>query len=131
MIPYYLIVAAYAVAWGEVPLASVVMAGNFGFADPERHTMLPYLYWFVEAYCQMLVVFAGFFALPPVRKLARQSPFSAGLVLLGAALLARLIIPELWQMAGNRQISHCPGFSISRPSAFWRGLRTPPQNGCC
>lgn len=108
LIPYYLIVAAYAVAWGEVPLASVFMAGNFGFADPQRHTMLPYLYWFVEAYCQMLVLFAGFFALPPVRKVARQSPYSAGLVLLGAALLARLVIPDLWQMAGNRQIFTVP-----------------------
>jgi len=108
LIPYYLIVAAYAVAWSEVPRASVFMAGNFGFADPERHTMLPYLYWFVEAYCQMLLLFAGFFALPPVRRMAKQSPFSAGLVLLGAALLARLIIPELWQMAGNRQIFTLP-----------------------
>lgn len=107
VIPYYLIVAGYAVAWGEVPWASVVMAGNFGFADPERHTMLPYLYWFVEAYCQMLLLFAGFFALPPVRKMAAWSPFSAGLVLLGVALLARLIIPDLWQI-GNRQIFTLP-----------------------
>ncbi|CAN7596423.1 AMP-binding protein [Pararhizobium sp. LjRoot235] len=107
VIPYYLIVAGYAVAWGEVPWASVVMAGNFGFADPERHTMLPYLYWFIEAYCQMLLLFAGFFALPPVRKMAARSPFSSGLVLLGVALLARLIIPYLWQI-GNRQIFTLP-----------------------
>lgn len=107
VIPYYLIVAGYAVAWGEVPWASVVMAGNFGFADPERHTMLPYLYWFVEAYCQMLLLFSGFFALPPVRRMAAWSPFSAGLALLGVALLARVIIPDLWQI-GNRQIFTLP-----------------------
>ncbi len=107
VIPYYLIVAGYTVAWGEVPWASVVMAGNFWFADPDRHTMLPYLYWFVEAYCQTLLLFAGFFALAPIRKIAASSPFSAGLVLLGVALLARLVIPDIWQI-GNRQIFTLP-----------------------
>ncbi len=103
IIPYYLIVAGYAVAWGEVPWASVFMIGNFGFADPERHTMLPYLYWFVEAYCQMLLLFAAFFAFAPIRKIAAWSPFSSGLVLLGVALLSRLFVPELLEI-GNRQI---------------------------
>jgi acyl-CoA synthetase (AMP-forming)/AMP-acid ligase II len=107
VIPYYLIVAGYTFAWGEVPWASVFMAGNFGFADPDRHTMLPYLYWFVEAYCQVLLLFAGFFALSPIRKIAASSPFSAGLVLLGVALLARLVIPDIWQI-GNRQIFTLP-----------------------
>ncbi len=121
VIPYYLIVASYAVAWGEMPWASVVMGGNFGFADPERHTMLPYLYWFVEAYCQMLLLFAGFFALPPVRKMAAWSPFSAGLVLLGVALLSRLIIPDLWQI-GNRQIFTLPWMLYLAAIGFLAGF---------
>lgn len=122
LIPYYLIAGAYAVARGEIPWASVVMAGNFGFADPEKRTMLPYLYWFVEAYCQMLLLFAGFFALPPVRKMAARSPFSAGLVFLGMALIARLVIPDVWQMAGNRQIFALPWFLYLAAIGFLAGF---------
>src|SRR3546814_12639050 len=48
--PYYLIVAGYAIAWGEVPWASVFLVGNFGLGDPVNHTMVPFLYWFIEAY---------------------------------------------------------------------------------
>src|SRR3546814_744159 len=47
--PYYLIIAGYAIARGEVPWASVFMVGNFGLADPVNHTMVPFLYWLVEA----------------------------------------------------------------------------------
>lgn len=122
LIPYYLVVAAYAFAWGEVPWASVFMIGNLGFADPEKHTMIPYLYWFVEGYCQMLLVFAGFFALPPVRKIARHSPFSAGLTLLSLALIARLTLPALWEMSNNRQIFTLPWFLYLAAIGFLAGF---------
>nr|WP_034854346.1 AMP-binding protein [Sinorhizobium sojae] len=107
LVPYYLIVAAYALAWGDVPWASVFLVGNFGFADPERHSMLPYLYWFIEAYCQMLLVFAALFAVPFVRRSAIARPFETGMAFLAAALAARLVLPQFWDI-GNRQIFTLP-----------------------
>ncbi|MCG5478057.1 MAG: AMP-binding protein [Ensifer alkalisoli] len=107
LVPYYLIVAAYALAWGEVPWASVFLVGNFGLADPERHSMVPYLYWFIEAYCQMLLVFAALFALPFARRSAAARPFETGMVFLAAGLAARLVLPQFWDI-GNRQIFTLP-----------------------
>ncbi len=107
LVPYYLIVAAYALAWGDVPWASVFLVGNFGFADPERHSMVPYLYWFIEAYCQMVLVFAALFAVPPIRRFAAVRPFAAGMALLAAAFAARMALPQLWDI-GNRQIFTLP-----------------------
>lgn len=107
LVPYYLIVAAYAVAWGEVPWVSTLLLGNFGFADPERHSMVPYLYWFIEAYCQMLLVVAGLFCLPAVRRFVAADPFAAGLSFLAVALCTRIAIPPLLDM-GNRQIFTLP-----------------------
>ncbi len=107
LVPYYLIVAAYALAWGDVPWASLFLVGNFGFADPERHSMVPYLYWFIEAYCQMVLVFAALFAVPFVRRFAAARPFAAGMALIAAAFAARLAMPLLWDI-GNRQIFTLP-----------------------
>ncbi|MEI3853323.1 non-ribosomal peptide synthetase [Ensifer sp. CCNWLY38] len=107
LVPYYLIVAAYAVAWGEVPWASVFLVGNFGVALPETHGMVPYLYWFIEAYCQMMLVFVGLFAIPQFRRFVSARPFAAGMSLLLAALAARLALPLLWPI-GNRQIFTLP-----------------------
>ncbi|MBK5568405.1 AMP-binding protein [Ensifer sp. SSB1] len=107
LVPYYLIVAAYAVAWGEVPWASVLLVGNFGLTLPETHGMVPYLYWFIEAYCQMMLVFVGLFAIPRFRRFVSARPFAAGMSLLLAALVARLALPLLWPI-GNRQIFTLP-----------------------
>lgn len=107
LVPYYLIVAAYTVAWGDVPWASLFLVGNFGLALPETHGMVPYLYWFIEAYCQMMLVIVGLFAIPPFRRFVSAKPFAAGMTLLSAALVARLALPHLWQI-GNRQIFTLP-----------------------
>lgn len=107
LVPYYLIVAAYAVVWGDVPWASVFLVGNFGLTLPETHGMVPYLYWFIEAYCQMMVVFAGLFVVPQFRRFVSARPFAAGMTLLMAALAARLALPLLWDI-GNRQIFTLP-----------------------
>lgn len=107
LVPYYLIVAAYALAWGEVPWASIFLVGNFGFADPERHSMVPYLYWFIEAYCQMLLAFAALFAVPFIRRSAGVRPFATSMALLAVAFCARLALPLLWEI-GNRQIFTLP-----------------------
>lgn len=105
--PYYLIVAGYGIAWGEVPWASVFLVGNFGFADPVDHTMVPFLYWFVEVYVQLMLIWCGLFLVPPIRRLALRDPFAFGLALLGAALAARFVVPLLWPI-GGRQIFTIP-----------------------
>ncbi|MCY1229336.1 hypothetical protein D9M72_417000 [compost metagenome] len=69
--------------------------------------MVPYLYWFIEAYCQMMLVFVGLFAIPQFRRLVSARPFAAGMSLLLAALAARLALPLLWPI-GNRQIFTLP-----------------------
>ncbi|MFS8148239.1 AMP-binding protein [Rhizobium sp. BR 249] len=103
LIPYFFIVAAYALAWRTVPWASITLTGNFGYADPERHEMVPYLYWFIEAYAQTLLVLSLIFAVPAVRKLARARPFAFSLGLLGLAVAARFSLPPVFDI-GKRQI---------------------------
>ncbi|MGL4280580.1 MAG: AMP-binding protein [Albidovulum sp.] len=107
LVPYYLILAGYALAWGQVPWVSVFLAGNFGFGDPVRQDMLPYLYWFVEAYAQLLMVMALLALIPPVRRLIGAAPFHFGLLLLAGAWGARLAGPEFWPL-GNRQVFTLP-----------------------
>lgn len=101
--PYALVLAGYTLAWGQIPWASVFLIGNFGFAEPERHEMLPYLYWFVEAYAQTLALVGGAFLLPPVRQLARAAPFRLALAFLAVTVAARFTLPHLWPI-GSRQI---------------------------
>jgi acyl-coenzyme A synthetase/AMP-(fatty) acid ligase len=103
LLPYAGLLAGYAVAWGEVPWASVFLVGNFGFADPESHSMLPYLYWFVELFTQILLIFAGLSLLPKARALVTQNPFTAGLGMVSLAVAARFTAPAFIDM-GNRQI---------------------------
>ncbi|MBX5138179.1 AMP-binding protein [Rhizobium lentis] len=103
LIPYFLIVAGYGLAWQTIPWASVTLTGNFGYAEPERHEMLPYLYWFIEAYAQTLLVFSLVFAVPAVRRLARAHPFAFSLALLALAVTARFSLPHVFDI-GQRQI---------------------------
>ncbi|OWK23401.1 hypothetical protein AJ87_37420 [Rhizobium yanglingense] len=103
LIPYFLIVAAYAVIWQTIPWASITLTGNFGYAEPERHEMIPYLYWFIEAYVQALIAFALLFAIPAVRRFAQTRPFTFSIGLLGFAIVARFSLP-LFIEIGGRQI---------------------------
>jgi hypothetical protein len=100
LIPYGVILAGYALAWQHVPWASVLLVSNFGIGDPADHTRLPFLYWFVEAYAQMLVVFAGLFLVPAVRRLATADPFRLGLAVLAGSLVVRVVGPKLWPLGG-------------------------------
>lgn len=103
LLPYAGLLVAYSLAWGRIPWASVFLIGNLGFADPERQTMLPYLYWFVEIYAQILLVAAGLSLWPRVRVLVSKNPFAAGLCALGVAAMARFALPSVFDL-GNRQI---------------------------
>lgn len=107
LVPYYLILAGHAVWWGEIPWASVFLVGNAGLADPVRHTMLPYLYWFVEAFVQLLLLVAGLFAIPSIRRLGASDPFRLGIWFLLAAIALRFLSPLIWDI-GNRKLFTLP-----------------------
>ncbi|MFC6445733.1 AMP-binding protein [Shinella zoogloeoides] len=102
-VPYAAVLAGYALAWGAVPWASVFLVGNFGFADPVRHTMLPYLYWFVELFTQILLLFAVLSFVPCARTAVARNPFAAGLFVLAFAVFLRFSAPLVVDI-GNRQI---------------------------
>ncbi|MFO1049963.1 MAG: AMP-binding protein [Geminicoccaceae bacterium] len=97
---YYLLVAGYAVAWGRIPWASLLLVGNLGLTTPESRLMLPYSSWFVEVFVQIFLIVGGLFLLPGVRRLAAEVPFRLGLALLAGALALRLAGPSLWPIDG-------------------------------
>lgn len=103
LVPYGALLVGYTVAWGDIPWASAVLAGNFGFADPDRHTMLPYLYWFVEIFTQILLLFAALSCISRVRTVVAGNPFVAGLWMLAFAVVLRFLLPPFIEI-GNRQI---------------------------
>lgn len=103
LLPYAGILVGYSIAWGKIPWASVLLLGNAGFADPEDHTMLPYLYWFVELFTQVLLLFAGLSFLPRARSAVARNAFGAGLCMLTLAIAARFLLPPFIEI-GNRQI---------------------------
>ncbi|UXU82515.1 AMP-binding protein (plasmid) [Paracoccus sp. SMMA_5_TC] len=106
LVPYGLVLAGFALAWHQVPWVSVLMLGNFALTTPETHLMLPYLYWFVEAYVQITLLLALLFWPPPARRWLARDPLAAGLGLLALACLLRLTLPEFWPLpAGRSQFS--------------------------
>lgn len=106
LVPYALVLTGFALAWGQIPWASVFLIGNFGLTTPGTHLMLPYLYWFIEAYVQMTLLLLVLFRPQRMRLLLHDNPFAAGLALLGLAFVMRLVIPEFWPMdAGRSQFS--------------------------
>ncbi|TBN42008.1 AMP-dependent synthetase [Paracoccus subflavus] len=106
LVPYGLMVAGYALAWGQVPWASVFLVGNLALTTPETHLMLPYLYWFVEAYVQMNLILLLLFGPRVARDRLNRAPFMVGLGLLGLGVLLRVTLPEFWPLpAGRSQFS--------------------------
>lgn len=102
LLPYYLILLGYSLAWGQVPWGSALLVSNFGIGDPVMHDRLPFLYWFVEAYVQMLVLVTGLALVPGVRRIVRENPFRAGLYALGGAMVLRLWGADLLGVGGRR-----------------------------
>lgn len=95
---YVPIVIGFSMARGEVLWPSVLLVGNLGFTQPPH--MLPYLYWFVEAYAQIMLLAALFFSVPSLRKLVVGNPLKSGLVLLAAAVAAKFLVPKVWNLGG-------------------------------
>lgn len=102
LVPYYAILAGYAVAWGQVPWGSALLISNFGIGAPATFDRLPFLYWFVEAFAQMVVLIAVLVLLPPVRRMIGRDPFRFGLYALGGALALRFGFPLVWDIGGQR-----------------------------
>lgn len=99
LLPYYLILLGFAVAWQKIPWASVFLVGNLGFGHPDERTLLPFLYWFIEAYTQMMLAVALLFCVKPVRLHASRHPFEAGLVALGVSIALRIATPLVFDLA--------------------------------
>lgn len=90
LVPYYLIVLGYSLAWGQVPWGSAFLISNFGIGTPAGHDRLPFLYWFVEVYAQMVLLLAGLAMVPAVRRAVAKNPFHAGLWALAGAMALRV-----------------------------------------
>ncbi|MBB2971309.1 AMP-binding protein [Mesorhizobium sp. RMAD-H1] len=99
---YYPIVIGYSLAAGHVLWPSVFLVGNLGFGDPAKGTMVPFLYWFVEAYAQIVLIWIGLFCIPAVRRMAKQKPFEFGLAFLAVAVAAKFLVPMVWHIGGRR-----------------------------
>lgn len=108
---YALVLAVYTLVNGQIPWASVLLIGNFAMTEPETGLMLPYLYWFVEAWVQMMGLVAAAFLLPPVRRFAAARPFGFGLGFLALAEAIRFWGPGLMDLGGRNL------FSV--PWVFW------------
>jgi acyl-CoA synthetase (AMP-forming)/AMP-acid ligase II len=102
LLPYLVIVAGFALAWGTIPWASVLLIGNFGFASPVDKTMLPFQFWFVEAYAQLCLATAAAFSVPAVREVVRRNPFATALGLLLAAFALRYAVPLVYDVGGRK-----------------------------
>lgn len=102
LVPYYLVLLGYSLAWGQVPWGSALLVSNFGIGDPAHQDRLPFLYWFVEAYAQMLVLLAGLAMVPTVRRAVAENPFRAGLWALGGAMVLRVWGADLMGLGGRK-----------------------------
>ncbi|MGE3874447.1 MAG: AMP-binding protein [Parvibaculaceae bacterium] len=103
LFPFYLIVLGFAVVRQQVPWASVFLIGNLGFGHPDDGTLLPFLYWFVEAYAQIMLLTALLFSMGRIRTLAAKRPFETGLAALALAMALRIATPiafDLGQRVG-------------------------------
>ena len=107
LIPYFVILFGYALAWQQIPWVSVAMLGNFAITKPETHLMLPYLYWFVEAYVQICLLLVVLFRSGRMRRRLSRSLFGTGLALFAGAAVLRLTVPEIWPLPAGR-----PQFSV-------------------
>lgn len=105
LLPYYLILAGFALAWGHVPIGSALLISNFGIGLPVDHTRLPFLYWFVEAYAQMLALLAGLVLVPAIRRLVGARPMVFGLGLLAGTMGLRLVVPLVSHLGGQLQFT--------------------------
>lgn len=95
---YAPIVAGFSLARHEVLWPSVFLSGNLGFATPPH--MVPYLYWFVEAYAQTILLWVILFSIPQARRIADAMPLASGIFVLAIAVAAKFLTPLVWYIGG-------------------------------
>lgn len=95
---YAPIVAGFSLARREVLWPSVFLSGNLGFAAPPH--MVPYLYWFVEAYAQTILLWVILFSIPQARRIADAMPLASGIFVLAIAVAAKFLTPLVWYIGG-------------------------------
>ena len=122
---YALLVAGFSLARGEVLWPSVFLVGNLGFAAPPH--MMPYLYWFVEAYAQTILLSAALFCIPSVRRVAAAQPLGSGLVVLTLAVVAKLLTPYVWYIGGPQIFTLPDVFYLAVLGWCLYFLDTPPK----
>lgn len=103
LLPYFVVVAGFALAWEHIPWASVFLAGNLGFADPAQGTMLPFQYWFVEAYAQLCLLTALAFCFGGIRRTVARWPFATAFGAMIVAFGLRYGVPLVYDV-GLRKI---------------------------
>lgn len=103
LLPYFVIVAGFVMAWERVPWASLFLLGNLGFADPAEHTMLPFQFWFVEAYAQLCLLTALAFSFGQVRRAVARKPFAIAFIAMLLAFGLRYCVPLAYDV-GTRKI---------------------------
>lgn len=103
LLPYFVVVAGFAIAWGQIPWASLFLVSNFGIGDPTQHSMLPFDYWFVEAYGQLCLLTALAFSFGSVRRAVVRMPFTIAFVAMIIAFGARYGVPMVYDI-GLRKI---------------------------
>jgi hypothetical protein len=69
--------------------------------------MMPYLYWFVEAYVQIVLLWLALFCILPIRAFVKARPFIFGVILLVLSVAAKFLVPLAWNI-GSPQIFTLP-----------------------
>ncbi|MCA3554819.1 AMP-binding protein [Aestuariivirga sp.] len=102
LLPYLVVAAGFALAWRKIPWASVFLAGNLGFADPAKGSMLPYQYWFVEAYAQLCLLTALLFCFGGVRRAVARRPFATAFAAMLLAFGLRYGVPLIHDVGARK-----------------------------
>jgi hypothetical protein len=95
---YMPLVVGFSLARGEVLWPSFLLIGNLGLVKPAH--MMPYLYWFVEAYAQIVLLWVALFYIAPLRSFAHSQSFVFGLMLLALSVAVKLLTPFVWHIGG-------------------------------
>jgi hypothetical protein len=90
------IVVIYCIATNRFLWPSLLLIGNTGIADYQIVGDFLWIYWFVEAYAQAILLVAGLFLIAPLRRWVAAHPMTAGLIATAIALPLRHVTPAVW-----------------------------------
>lgn len=92
LIPYYLLMLAYAMAGRPMAVESWFLVSNV----TGRFGNLLEPYWFIEAFFQCLLILAFIGSFAPMRRWAAAASYSFAIGLLGAALILKTTLPHFF-----------------------------------